>query len=100
MLLQLMIKGSFSLNVIILNSLLIKIAFFAVCDRVNNSTSMLDIVTISYLFAFYVIGFLNSFIMYFYKLFLLTKLSINDALLAQINNCTLLLPSLLLFCPL
>src|SRR6266702_1705342 len=81
-LLQLIIKGSFSLNVIALNNLLIKIVFFAVCDRANNSAFMLNVVTIFYLFAFQAIGPLNSFIMYLYKLFLLTKLSINNASLA------------------
>jgi len=43
---------------------------------------MLDIVTIPYLFALQAIGPLNSFIIYPYKLFLLTELSINNALLA------------------
>src|SRR6266702_246641 len=81
-LLQLMIKGLFSLNVIVLNSLLIKIVFFAVCDRANNLAFMLNIVIISCLFALYVIGPLNSFIIYFCKLFLFTELSINNALLA------------------
>jgi hypothetical protein len=92
---QLIIKGSFSLNVIALNSLLMKIASFAVCDRANNSASMLDVVTIPCLFALYAIGPLNSFIMYPYELFLLTELSANDALLAQINDCASPLLSLL-----
>jgi hypothetical protein len=78
-LLQLIIKGSFSLNVIALNSLLIKIASFAVCNRANNLASVLDVVTVPYLFALYAIGPLNSFIMYPCKLFLLTELSANDA---------------------
>jgi hypothetical protein len=69
-----MIKGSFSLNVIALNSLLIKIVSFAVCDRANNLASVLDVIIISCLFALYVIGPLNSFIIYFYKLFLLMEL--------------------------
>ena len=94
-LLQLIIKGSFSLNVITLSSLLIKIASFAVYNRANNLASMLDVVTISCLFALQVISPLNSFIIYPYKLFLLIELSINNALLAQINDCALLLPSLL-----
>ena len=51
MLSQLIIKGSFSLNVIALNSLLIKIASFTVCNRANNLASILDVVTIFYLFA-------------------------------------------------
>ena len=96
MLLQLIIKGSFSLNIIALNSLLIKIASFTICNRANNLAFILNIITISCLFALYIISPLNSFIMYPYKLFLLTELSINNALLAQINDCTLLLPSLLL----
>src|SRR6266700_2222482 len=100
MLLQLIIKGLFSLNVITLNSLLIKIASFTVCNRANNSASMLNIVTISCLVALQVIGPLNSFIIYPCKLFLLTELSANNALLAQINNCASLLLSLLLSCPL
>ena len=100
MLLQLIIKGSFSLNVIALNSLLIKIASFAICDRANNLASVLNIVTVSCLFALYVIGPLNSFIMYPYKLFLLTELSANDVSLTQINDCVLFLLSLLLSCPL
>jgi len=88
---QLIIKGLFSLNVIALNSLLIKIAFFAVCDRANNLAFVLNIITVFCLFAFYIIGLLNSFIMYFCKFFLLMELSINDALLAQINDYTLFL---------
>jgi hypothetical protein len=46
---QLIIKGSFSLNVIALSSLLIKIASFTVCNRANDSASVLDVVP--YLFA-------------------------------------------------
>jgi hypothetical protein len=99
-LLQLIIKGSFSLNVIALNSLLIKIASFAVCNRANNLASILNIVTIPCLFALYVISPLNSFIMYPYELFLLTELSANNASLVQINDCALPLPSLLLSRPL
>jgi hypothetical protein len=38
--------------------------------------------------------------MYPYKLFLLTELFINNALLVQINNCALPLLSFLLSCPL
>jgi len=78
---QLIIKGSFSLNIITLNSLLIKIASFAIYNRANNLASMLNVVTIPCLFALYIIGPLNSFIIYPYKLFLLTKLSINNILL-------------------
>jgi hypothetical protein len=77
-LLQLIIKGSFSLNVITLNSLLIKIASFTVCNRANNLASMLDVVTIPCLFTLYAIGPLNSFIIYPYKLFLLIVLSANN----------------------
>ena len=77
-----MIKGLFNLNVIALNNLLIKIASFAVCDRANNSASVLNVVTVFYLFAHYAIGPLNSFIMYFCKLFLSTELSANNILLA------------------
>src|SRR6266568_1180206 len=80
-----MIKGSFSLNVIALNNLLIKIASFAVCDKANNSASVLDVVTVSCLFALQAIGPPNSFIMYPCELF--TELSANDASLAQINDC-------------
>jgi hypothetical protein len=79
---QLIIKGLFSLNVITLSNLLIKIASFTVCDRANSSASVLDVVTISYLFALQAISPLNSFIMYPYKLFLSTELSVNNALLA------------------
>ena len=100
MLSQLIIKGLFSLNVIALNSLLIKIAFFTVCNRANNLASVLNIVTISCLFTLQAISPLNSFIIYPYKLFLLIELSINNMLLVQINNCALLLPSLLLSRPL
>jgi len=50
-LLQLIIKGSFSLNVITLSILLIKIASFTICNRANNSAFMLNVVTISCLFA-------------------------------------------------
>jgi len=82
MLLQLIIKGLFSLNVIVLNNLLIKIIFFIVCDRVNNLTFILDIVIISCLFILYVIGPLNSFIIYLCKLFLSIELFINNILLA------------------
>jgi hypothetical protein len=77
----LIIKGSFSLNVIALNSLLIKIASFTVYNRANNSASVLDVITIFCLFALQALGPLNSFIMYPYKLFLLIELFINDALL-------------------
>jgi len=77
-LLHLIIKGSFRRNIITLNSLLIKIASFAVCDRANNSASMLNIVTVPYLFALQAIGPLNSFIIYPYELFLLTELSANN----------------------
>jgi len=48
---HLIIKGSFSYNVITLNSLLMKIASFTVYNRANNSASVLDVVTIPYLFA-------------------------------------------------
>ena len=94
-LLQLIIKGLFSLNVITLSNLLIKIASFTVYDRANSLASMLDVVTVSCLFALQAISPLNSFIIYPYKLFLLIELSVNNASLAQINNCALLLPSLL-----
>src|SRR6266702_7002980 len=100
MLLQLIIKGLFSLNVITLNSLLIKIISFTVCNRANNLAFVLNVVTISYLFALYAIGPLNSFIIYPYKLFLLTELFINNASLAKINNCVSFLPSLLSSYPL
>jgi len=79
---HLIIKGSFRRNVIALNSLLIKIASFAVYNRANNSASILNVVTVPCLFALQAIGPLNSFIMYPYKLFLLTELSANNALLA------------------
>jgi len=99
-LLHLIIKGSFRCNVIALNSLLIKIASFAVYNRANNSASVLNIVTIPCLFALQAIGPLNSFIIYPYELFLLIELSANNASLAQINNCALPLPSLPSSCPL
>ena len=92
-LLQLIIKGLFRCNVIILNSLLIKIAFFTIYNRANNLASMLNVITIPYLFTLYIISPLNSFIIYPYKLFILIELSINNILLAQINNYALLLPS-------
>jgi hypothetical protein len=41
---QLIIKGSFSLNIIALSSLLIKIASFTVYNRANNLASVLDII--------------------------------------------------------
>jgi len=81
-LLHLIIKGSFRRNVIALNSLLIKIASFTVCNRANNSASVLNVVTIPYLFALQAIGPPNSFIIYPCELFLLTELSANDVLLA------------------
>ena len=62
--------------------------------------SILNIITISCLFALYIISPLNSFIIYPYKLFLLIELSANNISLVQINNCILLLLSLLLSCPL
>jgi len=93
-LLHLIIKGLFSCNVIALNNLLIKIASFTVCNRANNSASILDIITIPCLFALQAISPPNSFIMYPYELFLLTELSANDTSLAQINDCALPLPSL------
>jgi len=79
---HLIIKGSFRRNVITLNSLLVKIASFAVCNRANNLASVLNVVTIPYLFALQVIGPLNSFIIYPYELFLSTELSANNASLA------------------
>jgi len=79
---HLIIKGLFSCNVITLNNLLIKIASFTVCNRANNSAFILNVVTISCLFAFHAISSLNSFIIYPYELFLLMELSANDALLA------------------
>jgi len=82
MLSHLIIKGLFRCNVIALNSLLIKIAFFTVCNRANNSASMLNVITIPCLFALQAISPLNSFIIYPYKLFLSTELSANNALLA------------------
>jgi len=100
MLLHLIIKGLFRRNVIALNSLLIKIASFTVCNRANNLASILNVVTIPYLFALQAIGPLNSFIIYPYKLFLSTELSVNNVLLAQINNCALSLLSLPLSYPL
>jgi len=81
-LLHLIIKGLFRCNVIALNSLLIKIASFAVYNRANNLASVLNIITIPYLFALQAISPLNSFIMYPCKLFLLIELFANDALLA------------------
>jgi len=48
---HLIIKGSFSYNVIALNNLLIKIASFAVYNRANNLASVLNVVTIPCLFA-------------------------------------------------
>jgi hypothetical protein len=86
------------LNIITLNSLLMKIASFTIYNRANNLASMLNIITISYLFALQAISPLNSFIIYPYKLFLLTELSVNNTSLIQINNYTLPLPSLLLSC--
>ena len=79
---ELIIKGSFRCNVIALNNLLMKIASFAVCNRANNSASVLDVVTVSYLFALQAIGPPNSFIMYPCELFLSTELFVNDASLA------------------
>jgi len=48
---HLIIKGSFSYNVITLNSLLIKIASFTICNRANNLAFILDVITVLYLFA-------------------------------------------------
>jgi len=76
---QLIIKGSFRCNVIALNSLLMKIASFAVCNRANNLASVLDVVTVPCLFALQAIGPPNSFIMYPCELFLSTELSVNNA---------------------
>jgi len=78
-LLHLIIKGLFRRNVIALNSLLIKIASFAVCNRANNSAFVLNVITVPYLFALQVISPLNSFIMYSCELFLLIELSTNNA---------------------
>jgi len=50
-LLHLIIKGLFRRNVIALNSLLVKIASFTVCNRANNLASVLDVITIPCLFA-------------------------------------------------
>ena len=84
---QLIIKGLFSLNVITLSNLLIKIASFTIYNRANSLASILNVITISCLFALQAISPLNSFIIYPYELFLLTKLSVNNTSLAQINNC-------------
>jgi len=43
-LLHLIIKGLFSLNIITLNNLLIKIAFFTIYNKANNLASMLDVI--------------------------------------------------------
>jgi len=51
MLSHLIIKGSFRRNVIALNSLLIKIASFTIYNRANNLASVLNVITIPYLFA-------------------------------------------------
>ena len=51
MLSHLIIKGLFRRNIIALNSLLVKIASFAVYNRANNLASVLDVITIPYLFA-------------------------------------------------
>ena len=91
---QLIIKGLFSLNIITLSNLLIKIAFFAVYNRANSSASILNVVTISCLFTLQAISPPNSFIIYPCELFLSTELSANNASLAQMNDCALLLPSL------
>ena len=99
-LLHLIIKGLFRRNVIALNSLLVKTASFTIYNRANNSASMLNIITIPYLFALQAVSPPNSFIIYPYKLFLLMELSANNTLLAQINDCALPLLSLLLSCPL
>jgi len=97
---HLIIKGSFRRNVIALNSLLVKIASFTIYNRANNSASILNVITIPYLFALQVISPLNSFIIYPYELFLSIELSINNTSLAQINDCASPLPSLLLSRPL
>ena len=81
-LLYLIIKGLFRRNIIALNSLLIKIASFAVYNRANNSASVLDVITIPCLFALQAISPLNSFIIYSCELFLSTELSANNILLA------------------
>jgi len=81
-LLYLIIKGLFRRNIIALNSLLIKIASFTIYNRANNLASVLDVITIPYLFALQVIGPLNSFIIYPYELFLSTELSANNTSLA------------------
>jgi len=99
-LLHLIIKGLFRRNVIALNSLLIKIASFTIYNRANNSASVLNVVTIPCLFTLQAIGPPNSFIIYPCELFLSTELSANNALLAQINDCALPLPSLPSFYPL
>ena len=99
-LLYLIIKGLFSLNIITLNNLLKKIAVFTIYNKANNLASVLNVITIPYLFALQTISPLNSFIIYPYKLFLLIELSINNILLAQINNYALLLLYLLLSYPL
>jgi len=78
-LLYLIIKGSFSYNVIALNNLLIKIASFTIYNRANNSASMLNVVTVPCLFTLQAISPPNSFIMYPCELFLSTELSANNA---------------------
>ena len=57
---QWMVSGSFNLRVITLNRWLIKIASFTVYERERSSASILKVVTISCLFALYVITPLKS----------------------------------------
>jgi hypothetical protein len=59
-----------------------KIASFATYNRVRSSASVVDVVTVFCLLAFYVIRPLNSWIMYSCKLLRSTVLSANDASLA------------------
>jgi len=79
---HLIIKGLFRRNVIALNSLLVKIASFTICNRANNLASMLNVITIPCLFTLQAIGPPNSFIIYPCELFLLMELSANNASLA------------------
>ena len=53
---QWMVSGSFNLRVIALNRRLIKIASFAVCERERSSASVLEVVTVSCLFALHAIA--------------------------------------------
>ena len=79
---------TFSLLRVILNSLrnlLQYKVFFIICERLNKSVFIMNVVTVFYLFTFEVINPLKRRMVYPYKLFWLLILSAKEAFVAIFN---------------